>query len=290
MASFSPLLAAEDLRRRMGGGDLVVLDATVGRSVDGSGRRKWISGRAEFKERHLPGARYADLLGDFSEPEAPFAFTRASPARFAAAAARLGVGADTEVAIYDREEGIWAARLWWQFRALGFLRARVLDGGLTGWANHGGLIEAGDPDPPPPTPPFVPQENNALWADRDDVRAIMEGKRAGTLVCALRRPVFAGAEAPYGRAGHIPSSVNWPYRDLLGAGGEYLERDALRDALGPLLSAEGPIVSYCGGGVSACSLALGLTLAGRDDVAVYDGSLSEWAADPELPMISLSEP
>ena len=46
----------------------------------------------------------------------------------------------------------------------------------------------------------------------------------------------------------------------------------------------GRIITYCGGGIAASSDAFALALLGRDDVAVYDASLSEWARDPTLPM------
>jgi thiosulfate/3-mercaptopyruvate sulfurtransferase len=287
MIPISSLLPPDDLRRRIGNEDLVILDASVAKTSDEQGRRQWISGRAAFEQAHLPGARYADLIGAFSEPDAAFPFTRASPMRFAAAAERLGIGPDSNVAIYDRTNGIWAARLWWQFRAMGHSRVGVVDGGFAAWTASGGNVEVGDAPPAALPRSFAPRENPAFWADLDDVRAIMEGKRPGTLACALRPPVFSGAEVNYGRAGHIPISLNLPHGDLIEASGAYLSGEALRGALRSLLSAHGPIVVYCGGGVAACGVALALTLAGRDDVAVYDGSLSEWAADPKLPMTSL---
>ena len=49
------------------------------------------------------------------------------------------------------------------------------------------------------------------------------------------------------------------------------------------LGAERTIV-YCGGGIAATSDAFVLTLLGASNVAVYDGSLAEWTADPTLPM------
>jgi thiosulfate/3-mercaptopyruvate sulfurtransferase len=43
-------------------------------------------------------------------------------------------------------------------------------------------------------------------------------------------------------------------------------------------------ITYCGAGIAASSDALALTLLGVPNVAVYDGSLAEWSADPSLPM------
>jgi thiosulfate/3-mercaptopyruvate sulfurtransferase len=45
-------------------------------------------------------------------------------------------------------------------------------------------------------------------------------------------------------------------------------------------------VAYCGAGIAASSDAFVLTLLGVRDVAVYDGSLEEWARDPTCPMES----
>ena len=44
------------------------------------------------------------------------------------------------------------------------------------------------------------------------------------------------------------------------------------------------MIAYCGGGISATNDALALAVLGRGDVAIYDGSLREWAADPDLPL------
>jgi len=47
---------------------------------------------------------------------------------------------------------------------------------------------------------------------------------------------------------------------------------------------DSPVVLYCGGGISAAGAALALTLLGRTDVSVYDGSLEEWSKDPARPL------
>jgi thiosulfate/3-mercaptopyruvate sulfurtransferase len=267
--------------------NLALLEASVLKTTDADGRRRWVSGRAAYAESHAAGARFADLIDDFSEPGAATEFTHARADRFAASAARLGVGSGTRVVIYDRTDGIWAARIWRQFRALNFADVRVLDGGLAAFSAAGGALEAGESPTAAPTTPLIARELPTSWADRNDVLAIIEKRRVGTLVCALRAPVFAGAERVYARPGHIPGSLNAPHTALHDASGRYLRGAALAEALGPVLTAPGPLILYCGGGVSACSVALALTLCGRNDVTVYDGSLSEWSADPALPMTTI---
>ena len=45
-----------------------------------------------------------------------------------------------------------------------------------------------------------------------------------------------------------------------------------------------PVVSSCGSGVSACLLAFGLHLLGKDDVSVYDGSWADWGLPGDTPV------
>ena len=102
----------------------------------------------------------------------------------------------------------------------------------------------------------------------------------------LGREQFDGsAPTRYTRRGHIPGSLNLPARSLVSPDTGLLAGDErLRETLRPLLEAPGPVVVYCGGGISAALLALGLVRAGREDVRIYDGSLEEWTADPARPV------
>ena len=50
--------------------------------------------------------------------------------------------------------------------------------------------------------------------------------------------------------------------------------------------ADQPVIAYCGGGISATVDLFALWLTGRDDARLYDGSLTEWSADPDLPLVS----
>jgi thiosulfate/3-mercaptopyruvate sulfurtransferase len=102
--------------------------------------------------------------------------------------------------------------------------------------------------------------------------------------------VFAGAEQRYSRPGHIPSSVNLPYLELLGPDNRLLPESALRNALAPLVAGDERVILYCGGGVTAAGTALVLTLLGAGNISVYDGSLSEWSADLSLPMVADFDP
>ena len=92
--------------------------------------------------------------------------------------------------------------------------------------------------------------------------------------------------APYGRPGRIPGSVNVPVASLLDPDtGAFRPPQALRQAFEAAGALGGRrVIAYCGGGIAASGDALALTLLGARDVAVYDGSLSEWIADPACPL------
>jgi thiosulfate/3-mercaptopyruvate sulfurtransferase len=272
------------LVERLGRPDIALVDASVGKKLGNDGA--WLSDRAAFEGRHISSARFADLVSDFSEPEGRFAFTRPTAPRFASAAGAVGLTNRQHIVVYDNNTGIWASRLWWLFKAFGHDDVSVLDGGLKAWLAESRPLERG-PSAFQSTD-FVASERPGFFVDQDEVLAIVEGRARGRLVCVLRAGVFAGTERKYSRPGHIPSSVNFPYVEVLGPDNRLLPNSALRNALAPLLASDERIILYCGGGVTAAGTALVLTLLGARNVSIYDGSLSEWSADPALPMVAAS--
>jgi thiosulfate/3-mercaptopyruvate sulfurtransferase len=105
------------------------------------------------------------------------------------------------------------------------------------------------------------------------------------LVNALSPPAFRGETTRYSRPGRIPTSVNVPARDLLDPDGRLRSAPGVEARLQAGGALDGrPVIAYCGAGISAALVAFALTRAGRDDVALYDGSLAEWSADPRLPL------
>ncbi|WP_301651708.1 sulfurtransferase [Streptomyces arenae] len=265
---------------------LVVLDATaLLPSPRHDGDHRSASGRAGWAERHVPGSHHADLTGDLSDPGAPYHFAVPAPRALAAGLARLGVGEGREVVVYDTGGGIWAARLWWMLRAIS-VPAAVLDGGLAVWEAAGRPLATGDTEAEPAAVPVTPVPRPELWTGIEEVAAIVRGERPGVLVCALPTGGYDGSvPTRYSRRGHIPGSVSVPGRGLLDDTGRVRPKSELADRVRALAGAS-PVVLYCGGGISAAGAALALTVLGRTDVSVYDGSLEEWSKDPERPLES----
>ena len=288
----SILVDSHWLHARLADPTLVVLDATVvlpAPEFDGDYRVN--NGYEGWLQAHIPGARHADLLTELADTQASFSFALPTAETLVSVLASLGAGQGKTLVIYDRADGFWAARLWWMLRSVG-IDASVLDGGFNAWRAAGLPEHNGRAQPITPVQPWAIHPRQNLWIDRHGVEAITCGHAPGVLICALGAALFEGsAPTRYARRGHIPGSQNLPARQLFDAHGRYLPKDALALAIGPtLLHSDGPLVLYCGGGISAAANALALTLLGRQDIAIYDGSLQEWAADTRLPMTTGAAP
>lgn len=185
--------------------------------------------------------------------------------------------------VYSATTPMWATRLWWMLRSAGFEDAAVLDGGLARWIAEGRPIEVGSRRHPPAV--LTLAEQPGAWAYKSEVLSAI-GDVAVCTINALSPGVHSGEAAiSYGRKGHIKGSRNVPYAALLDPEGRYRSDSDLRDLFEAVGAFERDrVICYCGGGISATMDALALTRLGHPSVAVYDGSMSEWAADPEAPM------
>jgi thiosulfate/3-mercaptopyruvate sulfurtransferase len=130
-----------------------------------------------------------------------------------------------------------------------------------------------------------------LVADLARVRATLDGAASHReqVLDARSAGRFAGTEPeprPGLRSGHVPGSLSLPYDRLFRSeDGRLLPPEGLRQAFGAArLDLDRPVVTTCGSGVSAAVLALGLHVLGRSDVAVYDGSWSDWGGRADVPV------
>lgn len=281
----SPLVSAQWLADHLGADDLVVVDASVVSYTQANGKPGSLSGHEQYiAEGHVPGAVFADLIEEFSDPEGRFPFTRPDAARFAAAAGALGIGSHTTVVVYDTALGQWAARFWWLLRAFGHDDAAVLDGGLTAWRAAGHPVELGHVTRTPAV--FDAVERPESWVDKAYVERVVNGEEAAALVCSIPPKEFTGEIASRSRPGVIPGSRSLPAVRLVDRESRTALPDAeLHDLFEPILDAP-RIVAYCNGGIAAAAAALQLVRLGETHVAIYDGSLNEWAADPDAPLVT----
>jgi thiosulfate/3-mercaptopyruvate sulfurtransferase len=174
---------------------------------------------------------------------------------------------------------MWATRVWWLLRSIGFDRASVLDGGWKAWTTDGRDTATGVGATYPAGSGLTAEPRAGMIVDRSEVEAATANDQV-CLINALSPEVHDGSDTSYGRPGHIPSSTNVFAVSLVDPETHrYRPRDDLAATFGEAGVDDGRIITWCGGGIAATSDAFVLTaLLGRNDVGIYDGSLSEWVA------------
>ncbi len=280
---------------------LRILDVTAKLSSaldNGAGEQCW-------QESHIPGSVFFDVpsaKGRLSNPDAALPWMWPTAAQFEAAMTGAGVGAGTRVVLVARtpRPGIdsgtmWCTRAWWTMHHYG-VDCAILRGGIEQWEAEGRPLVSGAEVAPeaPATPVTAAPGWEVARATADDVLAavgeIEGGSPAVCLVDALPPENFDGTSAGYGRPGHITGAVNVPFRSLIDAETcGFVDADRMHQALAEAGLLDAPrVITYCGGAIAATVDAFCLALLGHEDVAVYDGSLMEWTADPSRPMTNPS--
>lgn len=279
------IIETGELEARLGEPDLRIIDCHIFLEPRPDGGYDFWSGRDAWTETHIPGSVYVDLSDELADDHPYLRFMLPPAEQFAQVMSGLGVGNEHDVVVYSRGINYWGTRLFFMFRAFGFDNVRVLNGGFDKWTLEGRPLTAEPPKQPPAEFAAVPRDGFIVGLD-EVVDALDD---PGTsLVNALAPDVHLGRRLVpnYHRAGRIKGSVNVYAADLANAGdGTFKPADELRayfkDA--GVLDSE-RIITYCGGGISATTDAFALLLLGHDHAAVYDGSMTEWGRDPDLPM------
>ena len=271
------LVSTDWLADRMGDPDVSV--------VDGSWYLPAMERDAaeEFDRAHVPGAVFFDL-DTISDTASDLPHMLPAPEAFAAAVGAMGISDRDTIVVYDGPGLFSAPRVWWMFRVMGAAKVVILDGGLSKWIDDRMPIESGTGPIKPET--FEPRFDASRVVGFDEMTRLVG---SGEAVVADARPAgrYSGRdpEPREGmRSGHMPGAVNLPF-DALQRDGRLkpaTELRALFDGAG--IGERTPVVTTCGSGVTAATVALALETVGNTNHRLYDGSWSEWGARHDTPV------
>lgn len=270
-----PLVSAEWLMSHMDAPDVRLVEATwyiPTPESQGLARRHYAAG-------HIPGAVYFDI-DEICDQNTDVPHMLPDTVFFASRVRKMGIGDGNRIVVYDRNNLMASARVWWMLRAMGAMDVRVLDGGLNAWEAAGGTLE--DMPPIPGDRHFTPRFRTDIVKTREQVLAAVE---AGGVDIIDARPIgrFTGEEPEPRKgvpSGHIPGSRSIPSVTLLDEHGRMKSPEALQEIFGEIT---GPVITTCGSGVTAANLALALARLGHN-AGVYDGSWTEWATSEGYPI------
>jgi thiosulfate/3-mercaptopyruvate sulfurtransferase len=271
------LVSTEWLAARLDAPGLAILDAS--HHLPAAAR----DAQAEFAEGHIPGARFLGLasLTDTGS-SVPYALPR--PDQLAARLGLLGVEPGASIVLYDDSAIRTAARAWFMLIACGWDNVAILDGGLAKWRAEGRTLAIGGADMTPASPTMLAPPRRVR--SKDDMLANLASHAEQVVDARGADRVFGTGIDPVhgGPNGRIPGALNVPFTDMLNADGTFKTPEGLRAAFTAAgIDLARPITTTCGSGVTASVLLFALHLIGVRDAALYDGSWSEWSADPDTP-------
>ncbi len=256
------LIEAKDLIAQLDNPKLRIYDA----SILFNRKEEEPTAFESYQEKHIAGAAFFDHDA-FSDANNKYRYMALAEAELGKQIGKIGISEDSHVVFYTSEMLPCATRAWWLLRYAGHNNVRVLNGGLAAWEKAGGKLEQGACVYEEAK--FEGQLRSDMFASKEDVLAAMQDGSVCT-VHTLSADIYEKA--------HIKDSSLLPFSDLIDETASFLTNDVLAQRLKEEAQHE-RVITYCGGGIAATLNAMAHLMAGNQNVAVYDGSMSEWTGE-----------
>lgn len=234
-------------------------------------------GQLAFQEERIVGAIYWHLerdLSDMSKSEGRHPMP--SKEQLQNLFEKSGLKLEDTIYIYDQGGAPFAARAWWMLKYANFPNVYIVNGGFEALKENG--FEVTNEEATYPRTELTIQWNEDIYANRQDVKNIVDGKEKATLLDARANIRYRGEQELLDKkAGHIPTAKNFDWEQLK-QGSTLHENEQLLQKV----RKDEEIVVYCGSGVTASPLYAILADAGYENLRLYVGSFSDWITEYEI--------
>ena len=283
MYKYPILISCDWLEKNLNSPNLRIFDCTVWLKPQDNKIYKIISGKSDYDKEHIPNSDFLDVL-ELSDKHSEYDFMMPDLEAFSNFMSLKGVGPNTHVILYSRENIQWATRVWWMLKSVNYLNVSILNGGFDRWKLENKKVTKLPVKYPENN--FKGQNQPGFFCEKEEVIKNIENNRV-LIINALRRTLHLGIEnINYGRPGHIKNSINIPSTDMINKN-TYLYKSIqeLKKIFNKYnLFNKDKVITYCGGGIAATNVAFAITITGFNNITVYDASLNEWAKDKRLPL------
>lgn len=230
----------------------------------------------DFEDQHLENA--VNIARNNITTFGPYPNMLASASKIESTLGDNGISNDTKVLIYDNNNNMDSARLWWTMLVYGHDTAKmqVISGGIDALKEAGANFTSGDYQTES-VEYTASEKNESLIADKADVLEQVNNPNEDVIILDVR----TRAEV---EEGIIPEAVHINYVENNKDNGEYyppsyIQRYYPDNGVTP----DKKIIMYCQTSIRAAQSFLALHNAGYRDLAIYDGAWIEWSADSSTP-------